>query len=488
MSQQTKEDTTQFWQQFILKNWEYEPLAIQKDFTQAPTTSDELFSIILDNSPNEPCPSKGLYIDGKLHTLAGTHFCPTKEDGSFSGYDKRIRSLISEQEYALVVGNIEVNKFLWESTYVFLKQLHSALGYLYNGHFHTILYGNYNSLPFGVYCNPYPPEGKFYFPIVTEENVVLWKPEYVEKNPSIVLSKKYDEFLQDSLTLKAKPGGMIYWPSNRWYTTTSQAGSISLVMVMNVSNNFAVPLAKFLIKEIDYLYGNSLKGSFLKKIIEIPLLISIVGKTKLHYLGYSWKNSLRAHLLKNISNSDFFVLIKQRSEENQAFFNPKNIQESAENIPDALKLAAIPFKEIFDSSIVERATIKLWLRMLTCYGYTPFPKAQNTLFQGDKELTINNYVEIWSSEHPILWRQRGENELIVCVKGHFIQVLYHPIFVPLIKNINTGKVYSIKKLLEHSIYMIKKSEDIEFIEKLVLKFLNELLSNCGIKVIDQSFE
>ncbi|NJO94482.1 MAG: hypothetical protein HC820_09420 [Hydrococcus sp. RM1_1_31] len=198
-------------------------------------------------------------------------------------------------------------------------------------------------------------------------------------------------------------------------------------------------------EEIENLYGNSLEEKFLEKI------------------GKFIVNSLR------------------RKGKKKAFFAPKNLQKSAETIPDAIQSDAKIFKYFLDSSIVEIACTKLWLSMLTGYGFTPLVSEQFLEVERDK-LTVNDRIQL-SPNRLILWRKVTKNKIALAVNGIPTVVPLYQNIETVIKTINSGEVQSVKKILEDSGSLANKDEHREYSVEGILSLLNTLLCNGGIKIV-----
>jgi hypothetical protein len=453
-SGQQMKSSEQFWKQFSTNIWEKETLAIKSSFINPPITADELFSIVVNNFNfninDTSLVSKRFYLQGKEQQLEGSDYYPKPEDGSFTNYDRRIKSVCDNQEYVLIIDGLIVNSSLWDWTYEFLQNLYNSLGYLNCGHYYSIFYGNYRKTPFGVHDHNYPEEpaeSAFYFPIEGSKSMRTWKPEFVNRNKKLKDSTQYEEFIEDSTLLEAEASGMLYWPSDRWHIGDSKGGDVSLVIAITNSNNFVEPLAYLLEEEIKVknLYKSYLQRAFLAKIREIVI------------------NSSR------------------RKGKKKAFFDPNNLQKSAETIPNAIQLDAKIFKYFIDSSIVELVCTKLWLSMLTGYGFSPLIPNQ-FLETSQERLMIDDYIKA-SNNRQILWREVGKNRIAIAVNGIPTVVPLYRNVEMLIKTINTGEVQSVKSILEESKSLVNQDYQREYSAEGILALLNTLLGNGGIKIV-----
>jgi hypothetical protein len=456
---QAVKPSQQFWTQFTENIWEKETFAIQNSFINPPIAADELFSIITNDFhvTNDYLTLKtlalkgfyiGFYVDGKIQELKESNYYPKPEDRNFPNYSQRISSLCENREYVLVIDGIVANYSLWDWTYKFLHDLYSSLGYLNYGHFWSLFYGNYSKTPFGVHDHNYPSdpaESAFYFPIEGKKAMRTWTPEFVKRNKSIKNSTQYEKFIEDSTLLEAEAGGMLYWPSDRWHIGDSKGGDVSLVIAINNSNNFVESLAYFLREEIDKKYGSSLRINLLKTMV------------------------------------DFISKITKRKRSKKAFFDPNNLQQSAEIIPDAIQSCAKIFKYFLDSSVVEIGCTKLWLSMLTGYGFKTLIPEQFRKTEWNR-ITSNDYIQV-SPNRQILWRNIGKDKIAIAVNGIPTVVPLYPNIEIVIKTINSGEIQSVKRILEDSNSLVSKEDIREDSYEVILGLLNALLGNGGIKII-----
>ncbi|MBD2533808.1 hypothetical protein H6G97_31340 [Nostoc flagelliforme FACHB-838] len=475
----------QFWSKFALNNWEKDNLAIKHSFISPPVASDELFKIVVNdfNTADDVHDRTRFYIGEKLQELDKSDIrLPQKEDASFASYNQRISTMLNGQEYALVIDAIKVNDVLWDWTYDFLQSLYKSLGYISYGHFYSIFYGNYQVTPFGVHFHFNPAESAFYFPINGGKSMRTWTPEFVNKHPKLKGAKNYQDFLESSTLLQAEPGGMIYWPSDRWHVGDSRGGDVSIVLAINTSSDLVMQLSQMICDEVKYLYGDSIKGFFFKRITQaLAQWHSLNEEMKIlggdSFKGYPVSPLIRAGIgLLSLILS----IIPSRQITTKSFFNPDDLQESAEKIPESIQLAAKKFKWIVDSIIVERASTKLWLTMLTCYGFWPLSVSQ---IISDKKVVLTNESSIQVfPKRKILFRQVDRNNTFVFVNGIGINVTSHPIFPLIIKKINSVEIQNVVEILQFSRTVVDDSNNNCQIAD-ILKFLEELLLYRGIKIV-----
>lgn len=475
-----------FWAEFASKIWEKEELAIKDSFIRIPIASDDLFNLIVNefNTADDVHGRTKFCIGFNQQKIKkGDVLLPKKEDKSFNNYNERISSILNGQNYTLIIDAIRVNDTLWDWTYEFLQGLYTELGCLSYGHFYSVFYGNYQVTPFSVHIDP---ESAFYFPIIGGKSMRIWTREFADQHPKLKGTKNYQDFLEDSTLLQCEAGGMIYWRSNRWHVGDSKGGDVSIVIAVNPNGRgrLVYGLLEVFYQEIKDLYGDSIKGFFLKKITRALMYLNNEVVEEIQMLsGDDYKN----YPISPIIRASIYLLslilsiVPNQKITGKCFFNPDDLQGSAEQIPEPIRLAAKKFKWLVGSAIIERVSIKLWLIMLTSYGFMPL-SAPEIVSDKIENLENDDYIKIYPMR-VILYRTINEHETLIFVNGIGISVSPHPIFPILIKKINSGEVQSVAEILEFSRTVIAESNSKNCQIEDVCKFLDSLLLYRGIQII-----
>jgi hypothetical protein len=475
-----------FWTEFTSKIWEKEELALKDSFIRIPISSDDLFNLLVNefNTADDVHGRTDFFIGFKNQKIKKADILlPRKEDKSFTNYNERIRSLLNGQNYTLILDCIRVNDTLWDWTYEFLQSLYTELGYLSYGHFYSVFYGNYQVTPSSVHIDR---EGAFYFPIVGGKSMRIWTREFADQHPKLKGAKNYQDFLEDSTLLQCQAGGMIYWRSNRWHVGDSKGGDVSIALAVNPDGPILHVLLEVLYQEIKNLYGDSIKGFFWKKITRALMGWNEAVETIKLLSGDDYKNYPSSPIIRGSIYllSLMFSIVPSQKITGKCFFNPNDLQESAEQIPEPIRLAAKELKWLkwfIGSRIIERASIKLWLTMLTSYGFFPL-SAPQIVSDKIEILKSDDYIQIYP-RRVILYRIDDEYETFTFVNGIGISVSQHPIFPILIRKINSGEVQSVAEILEFSRTVIAESNSKNCQIEDVCKFLDSLLLYRGIKII-----
>lgn len=438
-SPSTKMPNATFWADFVKSHWEKEPLTCAAGFMTPPIESNDLFEIVAkDCMPElERSAAFKFFLDGTFlepREAMDAGYYPRLADESFAGYDERVRELIDGRDYMLAIDCMSLNQTLWDWTMRFLADLTAELGYLNTNHFFSVFYGPYRGTAFGVHNHPNPPESAFYFPIEGEKGMRVWQPAYVNQHASMKMAGQYKDHLKHSQLLRAGRGGMLYWPSDHYHIGEDSSGNVSTVLAMNNDHNFYIPLHLELFAYAQQRQDNALdqllgKRAFLKRGHAIHYRqvwqADLIG-TKATDPSLLWKRFKVWRANRTIRDDAAADL--------RATFNPQDRQQSAADIPDAIRFAASVFEGHVDATVLDHCQTALWLKMLTGGGIRPgaFPMHDTpSLKQGDY-LTRRSVL-------PILWRRVAGDRMGVSANGFVKFPPYSEGMVKVIERLNAGE-------------------------------------------------
>ena len=389
--------TPEFWDYFSKHFWEKEEFVVNEKSLTPPISERALFDIIVGMCERKFEELKGsvgvgnsarVYI-GKnrkpFQNIEDSHLFPKRMDKTFSEYSNRVESSINGQEFALVIDNLTLSDELRDWTCELLKGMHRPLNKLSYGHYWSIFFGNYTTTTYGVHDHSTPTirESAFYLPISGNKKMRTWRPEYIERNPELKENHDYSNHTDASVLLSADPGGMMYWPSDRWHIGSSSGGDVSIVLAIAAMRDVLDTFVELL----PYLACFFRSRSF--------DLLALIGRD-LYY-------------------RDWFIdrFVKDTGRHVDSIpFDPDDLQSSAMLIPPELRKVVKPFAFIFGKNL-ERALSFFWLSQLSTFGYDEgeFPPSGVGPFPDTR---VRRNVEI-----RMLWRQVDDvNHILVSGKLH----------------------------------------------------------------------
>jgi hypothetical protein len=163
-----------------------------------------------------------LYVDGlEVDVLGGGHqaILPKDEDRSFDEYNRRMIECSGFNDYALVVADWhQFDRSLWERILVSVEWLAEKVGISRSRMDTQVFLGTYKVTPFGVHADP---TSAFHFPVIGTKIMRFWDGSFGTRTRALQKTHNYEPFLRDSTVIKARPGEVIYWPSDYWHVGES---------------------------------------------------------------------------------------------------------------------------------------------------------------------------------------------------------------------------------------------------------------------------
>lgn len=142
---------------------------------------------------------------------------PRDEDGSFAGYQARMRQALAGRRYALVVSELHSFSYaLWAEERRLLDELWRRLGLPLSGAITTLFHGNYEHTPVGVHRDRF---GTMLFALRGRKRMRFWRQRPWREDVSTLLD--YQPYLAESLAVELAPGEALYWPSSYYHVGES---------------------------------------------------------------------------------------------------------------------------------------------------------------------------------------------------------------------------------------------------------------------------
>ena len=344
--------TPEFWDSFAEHHWEKEELVLNERNVPLPISEQALFDIVVGmserkfeklNRSDKDSGGVRVYIGGNRdpfgNEIKDLPLFPRKEDKTFIEYSKRVGSILNGQEFSLVIDGLEMSDELRDWTYDLLKGMYRPLKKLAYGHFWSIFFGNYTTTTYGVHDHVYPfmSESALYFPITGNKQMRTWRPDYVECSPELKQSHDYSDHTDASVLLSSDPGGIMYWPSDRWHIGSSSGGDVSIVLAIVA------------------------RRDVLDTFFESDVIISELPRSRMF--------RKLASIGANIYSHCYLPIIKytKKAKVDSLPFDPNDLQGSASAIPSELRKIVRPFSFIFGKN-TERVMSYFWLHQLSTYG------------------------------------------------------------------------------------------------------------------------
>jgi hypothetical protein len=428
-----------FWHEFSQVVWEKETFVKASKFITPPISEGDLYRCVVDmcdehrdiySRLGERDSRVRIYIAGIEQESNYFHILPNVKDKNFETYSRRVSRELGGIAFALTIDCISMPVELKAWTHDFLKGMYQPIRKISRGHFWSIFFGDYLTTPYGVHDHSNNVLSEFesgiYFPIRGMKKMEIWHPFYVNLHPEIKGSHNYKEHKEASTTLTAEPGGMIYWPSDRWHIGSSASGEVSIVLAVKVSKNvYASFIDEYFMSDLFSSYTHSACRTIICEIIERLLY-------RIHIFFLSHSTRLR------------------KSQISELHFDPNDLQGSAAVIPDAIrKIGKRSNIRLLFGRNVERALTAFWLIHLTTLGVLSFNKP-------DVEINYSQNLRIVRNPGvPIIWRQVDATTIIVAADRycHEISILFLTL-IKYIANVEEGRELCVDKLM----HLIEKQQ------------------------------
>jgi len=360
-------DTTvrSYWSHFHRTYWEKRPLALAsaKHIPAELTDEDALFKVVCKymnairgNHYKVTASQFQIFLDGNEAEVTSSidPLLPRVTDGSFRGYHKRCAQLRGFREYGVVIHNIQQHDDeLWNKVLRGFRPLLIEVGIPQFRIETSMWIGNYRHTPAGVHIDDC---GVFHMPIVGTKRMHTWTQDYIDRHPDLKYSRRISRrHRPHSTVVEASPGGLVYWPSDRWHVAES-------------SGNFSVTFS----------------------------------------LGY-WFNQILERFVERE--------VKRRTEEacrllqrtRSIPFRDGNLRRSSDRrvALDELRL----YRSVLNSDDLDEAVERRWLEYVSAYGFTFVPSAERS-----RPLRETASIQ-QDTQFPVLWTMRPTGELIVACRG-----------------------------------------------------------------------
>lgn len=376
-----------FWESFVAEHWRRDTFSIQQDFTDPPLSPQALF-----RSTVAACHQRDTGIGLRLYLgterqdpAASPELLPQLEDGSLEGYDLRMRQGLGHQDYSLVINNIEILDFdLWAWSRGFLRHLFSLAGMNNLGIYYALYIGNYQTTFLGIHRDP---ESVFHLPVIGLKRMRTWLPSYVEQHPELRSATRYEEHLEASTLLEARPGGMIYWPAELWHVG-EHAGELTASLALSLLT----------ISPTDPLFTVYLRCLYQAQ-DEPPS-----SGRKLYYP-----------------------------------FDPENLQATGTHPPESLLRLGRSMVSLYSEESLRR----LWLRLATGYGFFNTPRPLENVSIGEDDVLQGD------PEYPVIWSRGmdGDQDVsIISVNGKLLQLPGGLMIAALLSRLNSGEPVTVREL------------------------------------------
>lgn len=202
-----------FWEGFVARHWEREPLECRLPSPEPLATPEELFRCLLAASARlrageEVGPAQFYRDDGLYLSGPGVgRFLPEPTDGSLEAYAARVSRQLDGRRFALLFHwLLESDAELWLRARDLMAELVARVRPRRIQD--TLFLGNYEQTPFGVHKDE---TDVLLVPVLGRKRILTWADDRYDGGNDPGPRR------EDAAILEAGPGELLYWPGRLWH-------------------------------------------------------------------------------------------------------------------------------------------------------------------------------------------------------------------------------------------------------------------------------
>ena len=451
-----------YWDEFVTDAWEQKYQVMDSIIEPDVMTRQESFELMLNNLNNFMTRSgtgvtMRIFVDAKALTFSECEelgLVPELSDKSFEEYLTRIKPALNGREFCFLVDRSELTPKARDKVYGQLRSLYSRLGYIAPDSLVFFFFGDYRKTPFGAHNHDtlQESESSFIISLEGEKNIWLWPDGYEEKHPEIIGATAVDEHLPTATKLTAKPGQMLYFPSNFMHIGESEVKDSFNLFLAAKSNNEIIRafIGYFSYYANDYVAVNELKD----------------------------KLSILRALAERHEKKHDTIKLKDR-ENTRLAFDVNNMQLCANKLPQEIIDAAKSLASYLPKDLVDLMSVKFWLSVLTSFGLVSrsnlYPKP--ALLSSQTIQTLDN--------HPLLWAMAGD-KMVISTAGHTWEYVDKPFkaIASMIEALHKGERINVEVLVGAASLHLSEQERETFHYSDFIEILDQLNSIGVFRISD----
>ncbi|MFI0898433.1 JmjC domain-containing protein [Streptomyces sp. NPDC020983] len=218
------------WERFAAESWDRRPVLVRG--AGEPFAEHEVFAAAVAVSTRrgpDAMPAFTQFTVDRDQRAEPAGLLPAAADGSFDGYERRMREALHGRRYALVAQRFhELHPPQWARERDFYAGLWERVGQPLQGAITALFHGSYEHSPAGVHRDRY---ATFMFVLRGRKRMRFWAERPWPQSVTTMLD--YGAHLDSSFAVEAGPGDLLYWPS-RFYHVGENCGDGSAATSVNV--------------------------------------------------------------------------------------------------------------------------------------------------------------------------------------------------------------------------------------------------------------
>lgn len=227
------------WDRFVEHYWDRQPV-LYRNVATPPFAEEEVFATAAAACQADEAallPSHIQFVVDKRQELSVSQRLPLASDKNFASYAQRVKELVSDRRYALMVNGFHSFGFdMWARQRDFYQPLWQRIGLPLTTAITTLFHGDYEHSPVGVHRDRFTT---FMYVLSGTKRMRMWPEQPWDHDATTVVD--YDEFRPGSMAAEVGPGQLLYWPSTYFHVgeTVSDVPATSVNVGVPIENHQA---------------------------------------------------------------------------------------------------------------------------------------------------------------------------------------------------------------------------------------------------------
>lgn len=383
------------WGDFVARSWGQRPTVLRGiPADLLPTEADAFRALVAacdEFRAQSDFPRIRVNVDGGFLLAGMDEQLPRAEDGSFAGYEARLRKWLHGRSFLLTLNEYAAyDTAFWRRARRFLGGFYERVGLPPGGLLINLWVGIYDRTPVGIHTDH---ADSFSALLTGNKRMLLW-PHEVFQDHRVYRTPggehtgitAYEPYLDRAVGLETGRDGLVYWPASYWHLATSDGA-------LSVSLNWA--------------YVNH----------ELPRIapLELVGK------------ELEALTVERLGKASLAVGSFPLSE--------GDLVRSARVLPESIVRARAAVGAIAGDALdgsLDDALAAAWLRRLSGLGLPAAPRPLGGVALAEEDRLAGDPAA------PILWAPASGGRLLVAAAGRSFTLPDNPRVLALLEQLNAG--------------------------------------------------
>ncbi|WP_437506168.1 carbamoyltransferase C-terminal domain-containing protein [Sorangium sp. So ce1099] len=381
------------WREFVDRAWGQRPAVLRGIPADLLPSEADAFRALLaacdEFRAQSDFPRIRVSVDGGFLLAGMDEQLPRAEDGSFDGYEARLRTWLKGRSFLLTLNDLPAHDAgFFRRARRFLGGFYRHVGLPPGGMLINLWVGMYDRTPVGIHTDH---ADTFSALLRGSKRMLVW-PHEVFRDHRVYRTPggehtgitAYEPYLDRAVALETGREGLAYWPASYWHLATSDGG-------LSVSLNWA-----YVNRELPRIAPLELVGKELE-----ALAIARLGKASLDVGSFP------------LSAGD--------------------LARSACALPESIARARGAVGALAGDPVLDEAVAVAWLRRLSALGLREAPRPLRGVALAEEDRLAGDPAA------PIVWANASGGRLLVAAAGRSFTLPDDPRVLSLLEQLNAGE-------------------------------------------------